>query len=264
MRWLWIAVITAGVMTLASASQENESAKPISSEKASSDSPSAGLVGTDLVAELNHSVDAKKVKLGDLVKATVTQDVLLRGKIVIGRGSKLVGHVTQTKRWNKNDQESHLGMVFDKAVLKNGGQIDFVAAVRAVAPGIRADLVDRPDGMMPMGAVGQGTPQPMNGGASRTRGPNGSSNTTNSTNNNGNQAAQASRLSTDTPVSTSGNNASPNYGVMGGGSRGVFGLPGLHLNSGPGGQGSVFSSTSHNVRLDSGTQMVIQVNNVAR
>jgi hypothetical protein len=269
MRWLWIAAITAGALTVASACQENAAAKLINSKNGPPDSPANGLIGTDVVAELNHSVDAKKVKPGDLVKATVTQDVLLRGKIVIRRGSKLVGHVTQTKPWSKDDQESRLGMVFDKAVLKGGGEIDFVAALRALAPGVREDLVDKPDPMIPSGLGGMGqsnNPQPINnGGSSRGRASTNPATSNTNTNNTTNQAAQAAQMSTATPVTTTkGGPAPSDFGVMGGGSRGIFGLPGLHLSTEPGGRGSILSSTSHNVRLDSGTQMVIQVNNLAQ
>jgi hypothetical protein len=268
MRWLWIAAITAGALTVASACQENAGSKLVNSKTASPDSPADGLIGTDVVAELNHSVDAKKVKLGDLVKATVTQDVLLRGKIVIRRGSKLVGHVTQTKPWSKEAQESRLGMVFDKAVLKGGGEIDFVAALRALAPGVRQDLVDKPDPMIPsgLGGMGQGNnPQPINSGTSSRGRSSGNSTTSTNTNNTTNQAAQAAQMSTATPVTTTHGNLAPaEFGVMGGGSRGIFGLPGLHLSAEPGGHGSILRSTSHNVRLDSGTQMVIQVNNLVQ
>lgn len=268
MKWLWIAAITAGALTLAPACQENAGSKLIDSKNASLDSLAADLIGTEVVTELNHSVDAKKVKLGDKVKATVTQDVLLRGRVVIRRGSKLVGHVTQTKPWSKDDQDSHLGLVFDKVVLKGGGEINFVAALRAVAPGVRNDNVDRPDSMIPAGlGVGQGGPQPVNSGISaRNRGSGNTTATTNPNNNStANRASQASEMSTSTPITTDpNNNGSSNFGVMGGGSRGVFGMPGLHLSPEPSGHGSLLSSTTHNVRLDSGTQMVIQVNNLPR
>ena len=50
-------------------------------------------------------------------------------------------------------------------------------------------------------------------------------------------------------------------GVMSAGSRGVFGLPGLKLQTEPaGGHGSVISSLTRNVALEGGTQLLIQVN----
>src|SRR5215467_4954255 len=138
--------IAASALTFTAACQS----KP---DFASGDSNSPAIIGTDLVAELSKSVNVKKVKLGDPVKATVTQDLLAQGKIVIRRGSKLVGHVTEAKVRSKEDEESRLGVVFDKALLKGGGEIDFTAAVRALAPGVRIGAVDKPD---PMGAPPHG------------------------------------------------------------------------------------------------------------
>ncbi|HLJ25578.1 MAG TPA: hypothetical protein VKY85_02605 [Candidatus Angelobacter sp.] len=260
MKALWISAITAGALTLGSACS---SAQSSTSGNASAEPSATELVGTDVVVELSKSVDARKAKLGDPVKATVTQDVIAHGKIVIRRGSKLVGHVTQTKARSKEDQESLLGVVFDKAVLKGGREMDFVAPVRALAAPMRMSTVDKPDLMLPpaMGtSSGSNAPQPMGGRGATTGSGRGSvnssaSNNSATTSNQASQAAQAAQLS---PVST-GKNPNSEFGIMGGGSRGVFGLPGLRLSA-----GSIISSTSQNVKLDSGTQMVIQVNNVAR
>ena len=48
-----------------------------------SDQDASVLNGADLVAELNQSIDSKKVKPGDTVKGTATQDALAHGKIII-------------------------------------------------------------------------------------------------------------------------------------------------------------------------------------
>jgi len=62
-----------------------------------------------------------------------------------------------------------------------------------------------------------------------------------------------------------GQQRNPETDLMGAGSRGVFGLPDLKLNREPGGgAGSVITSTRHNVKLDSGTQMVLQVNSTPK
>jgi hypothetical protein len=46
---------------------------------------------------LSKSVDARHCKPGDELTARVTQDVKSDGKVVIAKGSKLVGHVTEAK-----------------------------------------------------------------------------------------------------------------------------------------------------------------------
>lgn len=257
MKALWIVAMIAGALTVSSAWQDAASAKSSDTKNASAETSASELIGMDVVAELDKSVDAKKVKLGDSIKVTVTQDVLSHGKIVIRRGSKLVGHVTETKVRTKEDRESRLGLVFDKAVLRHGDEIEFTAALRALAPGVRMSSVDRPDpmGAPPSSAMGSaGGPMPISSGpgkGSSTSGPPPGSM---------NQAAQAAMQA---GAATPGN--SQDYGVMGGGSRGVFGLPGLRLSAESGGaRGSTVSSIIHNVKLDSGTQMVIQVNHVGQ
>ena len=261
---LFCIAITASALTFTAACQSKL-------DLASSNSNVPAITGSDVVAELSKSVNVKKVKLGDPVKATVTQDLLAQGKIIIRRGSKLVGHVTEAKVRSKEDEESRLGVVFDKALLKGGGEIDFTAAVRALAPGVRVGAVDKPD---PMGApprgpfIGQSTtPQPMtnssgisSGGGkispdlSTTASPSVSSKDTVTTN----PASRAAIYS-----AAAGQHGSSETDLMGAGSRGVFGLPDLKLHHEPGGgAGSVITSTHHNVKLDSGTQMVLQVSSL--
>ena len=69
-----------------------------------------------LQAELSKSLDAKKAKPGDEVTAKLTQDVKADGKVVMHKGSRLVGHVTEAQAKSKENAESKLGIVFDKAV----------------------------------------------------------------------------------------------------------------------------------------------------
>lgn len=252
MKALLIAV-AAGVLTVSSVGQGVGVMN-------SAPSGSSELDGTDLVAELNQSVNSKKAKLGDPVKATLTQDVISHGKIVIRRGSKLVGHVTEATFRSKEDQESRLGMVFDKAVLKGGQEIDFSAAVRALAPPLRFGAVDKPDMMAPpiSGGPPGGSMQPLSTGAigSSSGSSRGISNSTTTTNPAANQASRAAQYSTAGPPL----NPYSEGGLMGGGSRGIFGIPGLRLGPAANGKtGSVISSTVRDVKLDSGTQMVIQV-----
>ena len=78
--------------------------------------------GSIIYAQLDKSVDVKKVKVGDPVVAKIEQPVLSRGKIVAPKGSKIMGHVTQVQARSKQQAESQLGILFDEVVLKNGSQ----------------------------------------------------------------------------------------------------------------------------------------------
>src|SRR5260370_22748785 len=79
--------------------------------------------GTAFNAALSSPVDSKKCKPGDAVNAHTTEAVKSEGKTVIPKGAKLVGHVTQASTRAKGESESALGIVFDKAILKNGQEI---------------------------------------------------------------------------------------------------------------------------------------------
>src|SRR5260221_1146018 len=89
--------------------------------------------GTTLNAALSTPVDSKKCKPGDAVNGRTTEAVKSEGKTVIPKGAKLVGHVTQASARAKGESESALGIVFDKAILKNGQEIPLSAGIQALA-----------------------------------------------------------------------------------------------------------------------------------
>src|SRR6185437_7460655 len=114
--------------------------------------------GTTLQAALTKPVDAKKAKPGDRVTAKLTQDVKSNGHVVLHKGSKLVGHVTEAQARGKGQAESKLGIVFDQAQLKGGEEASINAVIQALAPPARATAL--------AGADEAGSlPAPMGGGA---------------------------------------------------------------------------------------------------
>src|SRR5512146_1565429 len=108
------------------------SAKTNQAQKAAVDSNM--LQGALLVAEFDGGLNAKKLKPGDKVKATLTQDLLMHGKIVAPVDSKLVGHVTEASPKTKEHPQSRLGVVFDKLLLKHHREVQFQATVQILAP----------------------------------------------------------------------------------------------------------------------------------
>src|SRR5260370_35416580 len=89
--------------------------------------------GTAINAALSSPIDSRKCKPGDPVNAHTTEAVKSEGKTVVPMGSKLVGHVTQASARAKGESESSLGIVFDKAILKNGQEIPLNAGIQALA-----------------------------------------------------------------------------------------------------------------------------------
>jgi hypothetical protein len=222
--------------------------------------------GTAFNAALSSPVDSKKCKPGDVVNAHTTEAVKSEGKTVIPKGSKLVGHVTQASARAKGESESALGIVFDKAILKNGQEIPLSAGIQAIASaqsGVSAAGSD----MDAMGASGAGSGMAGGRGAvgGVTSAAGGAVGTvTNTAANVGGVAGGA----VNTAANAGGSVAGASKGAVGGlnaagqltsNSQGVFGLNGLNLNAAASNatQGSVITSAGKNVHLDSGTRMLL-------
>jgi len=88
--------------------------------------------GTAVNATLSQPIDAKKNKPGDTVTARTSEATKSEGKVVIPKGSKLVGHVTEAKARTKGESESAVGIVFDKAILKHGREVPLNVTLQAV------------------------------------------------------------------------------------------------------------------------------------
>ena len=271
MKRYWIVVLAAGVLTAGAAAQGTGASGASASGNASASTKASGNAGanganassslssgTNLQAELTKSLDAKKAKVGDEVTAKVTQDVKSNGQVVVRKGSKLIGHVTEAKARSQGDQESRLGIAFDRAVLKDGQEMAFSGVVQALAPAV--NVVAGADDATSIGG-GSPAPAPSGGGGGVSGGglggPVGAIGSTVGRTV-GNTAGSVGGAASGT-VNSAG-------GVLGAGSHGVIGMQGLTLNSSASGsaQGSVISSNSRNVKLDSGTQMVLQVNGSAQ
>jgi hypothetical protein len=222
--------------------------------------------GTTLQAELSKSLDAKKAKPGDEVSAKLTQDVKENGRVVLHKGSKLVGHVTEAQAKSKENAESKLGVVFDKAVLKGGEEVAFNGVIQAVAPPVQGALSVAGDENSSLGS-GMGSGSSMGGGHSGGGGPLGSvTSTTGSTVNSATGAVGNAAGSVTNSTGAVNGAVNRTAGVAANGAitsaaHGVVGMQGVDLNTAAAGsaQGSVISSASRNIKLDSGTQMILQV-----
>src|SRR6202163_63827 len=111
------------------ASQANASGKHGSAQAASASRLQSG---STVQAELSKPVDVRKNKPGDEVIAKTTQDMKSDGKVVLPKGSKIVGKVTQAQARANGKDESQLGIAFDHAILKDGTQMPVSFAIQAV------------------------------------------------------------------------------------------------------------------------------------
>lgn len=176
-----------------------------------------------LPASLAKSIDSKKLKEGDEVDAKTISPMRTGGGVMIPSGSKIVGHVTQSKARSKGDSEASLGIAFDKIELPGGKSMAIKGTLQAVGPNPSETGPDT-------GAAGGGT-MAAHGGDPTTMA---------------------------SPVSGPGVAPGTKLGGAGGGkmltpqSTGVVGIKNLQLDN------SVLTSTGKEVKLDTGAQMMIK------
>lgn len=219
--------------------------------------------GTKIDATLATSLDVKRSKPGDDVEVRTEEDIKQDGKVVLKKGTHLVGHVTQAQARAKGQTQSQLGIVFDHAVLKNGEEVPFSASIQALASAQSTGGISTgADDMMASGA-GMGSMRGTARGGGNLVG--GVASTTGST------TGTVMNTASSMPVAAGGslNTVARSSGAVGGlsssgrlesNSSGVFGLEGLSLDSAASTEthGSTVVSSTKNVHLDSGTQLLLR------
>jgi len=214
-----------------------DTATPQETAGSSQDTASIGLyrpgAGTVVLAELTKSLDVAHLRVGDKVECTVIQDLLYKGKIIIPRGAKVRGRVTDAKARTKEQPESRLGITFDGIVLKDKKELPFQnpALIQAVASPIQMGSVpatrmnDLPI-FMPKGSTTGG--------------------------------AAIDALSAN--ASLAGANMPATSGAISAANRGVIGLAGLALDP----ASSVIVSRKNNVKLPYAAQVLLRVSDATQ
>jgi hypothetical protein len=191
--------------------------------------------GTTICGALAKSIDAKKAKPGDAIVARVTLPVLSHGKVIIPNDAKVTGHVTWAKTRSRGHGKSELGIVFDRAVLKDGSELPLSLTVQAI-------------GRESLAAAETASQEPYNpnvvlGSTSRQPG-----------------HTHTSPLSQPPSPPQPVRPQDPRHPTLDSGSHGAIGLPDLTLTeSADAASGSMVKSPKKNVRLDSGTEVMLRV-----
>jgi hypothetical protein len=201
--------------------------------------------GTVIPVELTKTVDAKKAKTGDEVVARVSQYLKASsGEILVSKDTKVIGHVTEVQARTKEQKESELGIAFDHAVGKSG-EMNLPMSIQAIIAPVGNASSDS--------AGGYGRSGPATGGATATS-PMGSRN--------GPMEGPPAQPS-PSAIPTAGTAGSTNTQrpPITNTTQGVIGIPDLKLAAGAQNapQGSVVSSEKSNVKLESGTIMLLRV-----
>ncbi len=245
--------VQAGSNTSANVSQETA----VSGKNGQAATAGQLQAGSTVQAELTKPVDARKNKKGDEVVARTTQDVKSNGQIVLPKGSKIVGHVTDVQAREKGQQESHVAIAFERAVSKNGTQMPVALTLQAIGSSQTSAAMD--DSMAGSSMAGstmadENMPRTATSSGSATRGALGGVTST---------PGRVVNTAGSAAGGTLNGDQSAGAGVAGGltsTSQGVVGLPGLTLSSAASNStsaGSVISSNTSNVHLDSGTRMIL-------
>jgi hypothetical protein len=203
--------------------------------------------GSVIPVQLTKTIDAKKAKPGDEVTAKVTMDLKTNsGEVLVPKDTKVTGHVTEAQARSKDQKESQVGIAFDHATLKDGSVALPMSIQAVIAP---TNNENSGSGVDQGPAAGGSAPtSPM--GAGRSGGMSGSG---------------------QTQASTPSPNAVPTTGTdtqhggtrpqINGNTQGVVGISGLKLDAGQNAtQGSVLSSEKNNVKVESGTMLLLKVN----
>ena len=213
--------------------------------------------------ELVNKLDAKSAKAGDPVVVKTTETVKTADGVVIPKGSRLLGSVTEVQAHGSGGADSHVGIRFDRAELKGGQTLAIQSEIRSLSLPVSSASMAPMGNDASLGSMGGGSP--MGGGAmggsargGMQGGPGGGEL--------GGPPNTVGRTTGTLDPAVNGTTQADPGGKVGGGTSGggvhATGVPGVMLA----GRGSAASSASgtlwsskQNVHLDGGTQMVLGI-----
>jgi hypothetical protein len=173
---------------------------------------------TSVIGRLQTNLDAAQAKAGDVVEVQTLEDIKSGHDVLVKKGSTLNGHVTSVQQAAGKNSQCVVAILFDRVTLKNGEQIGLNLGIQAIA----SQMDVKSDTLMD----GRGMAQ------------------------SGNNAAVAGH--TDAMTGS--------IDGLSHKSAGAYGMPGVTLASQTdnGKHVSLVVSTSGNVRLKKGMQVVMQ------
>ena len=160
-----------------------------------------------------------------------------------------MGHVTEAQPRNKDQKESQVGIAFDRAMMKDGSALQIPMSIQAIIgqqndqnnSGSGSGEAAAPTGGASSGTTGSGSPRGGMGGSAPAPTP------------------SASSASAGTPGDAqAGKSSRPPITAQ---TEGVVGISDLKLSrpASNAAEGSVVSSEKNNVKLESGTMMLLRV-----
>ncbi len=132
-RWFSSTLFVALAVSVCLAKGPSPATFPGPAPQSSAANSTAHPVNGLFIVELSKSLDSKKLKDGDVVEAKLVSDVHASDNVTFPRGTKVIGHVTQSKARSKGDPESSLAISFDQ-ISRSGGDTPIKSVIQAVGP----------------------------------------------------------------------------------------------------------------------------------
>jgi hypothetical protein len=238
---IWLNAIIGLTLCSFALAQESAPAQPNNAQPAGAPRIAPGSV---IPVRLAKTVDAKKAKTGDEVDALVTQDLKsVNGQVIVTKDTKVVGHVTEAQARTKEQKESQLGITFDHAVLQGGNLASLPMSIQAViaAP-------NQNSGNDSQAAGGTAPPTSASAPAGNAGGRSGT-------------AGMPQSAPQQNTVPSAGGETTSAAPQITANTQGVVGISNYTLSkAGEAEQGSLVRSEKENVKLESGTFLLLRVN----
>ncbi len=113
---------------------------------------------TKIQAKLKSRLDTRHARVGQQVQAVTTSSVKSQGRVVLPKGTRLYGRITQVQAAANSHARSSLGVLFSEAVTRQGRRIPIHASIMQVLAGsseMQAGFTPPPMAQ-PMGVGGGG------------------------------------------------------------------------------------------------------------
>ena len=118
MKRLLLVILALAVSTSVAVAQQTKASGSTSASNETSVSKQGREVNlasnTSLAAQLENSLDARHAKVGDRVVLKTTQAVKQNGEVIVPKGAKLIGRVTEVQERTKSNGVSRIGVAFDR------------------------------------------------------------------------------------------------------------------------------------------------------
>ena len=246
----------------AAAAQQAPEIKPEAPGQAEQPAPAPMVVplaiGTAFNVKLVTPLDARHNKAGDVFVAETVETVRYQGSVIFPRGTTIYGHLVRCTTAGHGRRGSGLFLQFDKAELKTGGEALLNAGVQALAAGPnQSTLSDDTDSEEDLGLDAGDRGQPGNTLAipldevEATRHVIGAVAT----------VPRSAYEPPAIPLPPLTHGTLTKHGLLTHDSEGAIGMPNVKVYTplSPGSSGSVLLSNQKNLRLGTGTKLLLVI-----